>query len=133
MTLRRPRLLAAAALAAGAALAVPASAEPLPAGVVNVVAPPQGSAVGYATPSVLSTAGTSLSFLNLDTTTHDVTSRKTRTIVVKRKKRTVPLFSAPITPGGAVSVIPGTDKLPAGTYDFYCSLHPGMTGSLTVQ
>jgi plastocyanin len=129
----RLRTLLLALAAGGAAVALPASAEPLPDGVVNVVAGPQASATNYITTQVLSTAGSTVSFANLDTTTHDVTSRATRTVVVKKKKRVVPLFSAPITAGGAVSAIPATAGLKPGTYDFYCSLHPGMTGTLTVQ
>lgn len=129
----RFRTLLLAAVGAAAAVAVPASAEPLPDGAAHVVAGPQGSATNYVTPSVLATAGSTVSFANLDTTTHDVTSRATRTIVVKKKKRVVPLFAAPITAGGGVSKIAGTGGLKAGRYDFYCSLHPGMTGTLTVQ
>jgi plastocyanin len=129
----RPRTLLLAATAGAAVLALPASAQPLPDGAVNVVAGPQGSATNYVTTQVVATAGTLVGFANLDTTTHDVTSRATRTIVVKKKKRVVPLFHAPITASGGVTAIPGTDGLKPGTYDFYCSLHPGMTGTLTVQ
>jgi plastocyanin len=133
MTPLRPRTLLLVAAAAAAAVALPASAQPLPDGLVNVVAGPQASATNYLTTQVVSTAGSTVSFANLDTTTHDVTSRATRTVVVKKKKKVVPLFSAPITAGGGVSAIPGTSGLKAGTYDFYCSLHPGMTGTLVVQ
>lgn len=117
----------------GTALALPASAQPLPDGAVNVVAGPQGSATNYLTTELVATAGTAVSFANLDTTTHDVTSRATRTVIVKKKKKVVPLFATPITPSGGVKEVLGTDGLKAGTYDFYCSLHPGMTGTLTVQ
>ena len=133
MTPLRPRTLLLAAAAAATALALPASAQPLPDRVVNVVAGPQGSATNYLTTRVVSTAGTTVTFANHDTTTHDVTSRATKTIVVKKKKRVVPLFAAPITAGGGVSPIPASAGLKPGTYDFYCSLHPGMTGTLTVQ
>ena len=121
-------------LAAGAtALAVPASAQPLPERAVNVVAGPQGSATNYVTTRLVATPGTKVSLVNLDTTTHDVTSRATKTVVVKKKKRVVPLFHAPITASGGVAPVLGTEGLKAGDYDFYCSLHPGMTGTLTVQ
>lgn len=129
----RPRTLLLVVAAGAAALAAPAAAQPLPEGVVNVVAGPQASATNYVTTQVLSSSGTTVSFLNLDTTTHDVTSRATKTVVVKKKKRVVPLFHAPITASGGVSAIPGTEGLAPGSYDFYCSLHPGMTGTLTVQ
>lgn len=131
--LTRPRLLLAAAAAVVGALAAPSSAEPLPEGATQILSGPQGSATNYLTPQVLTTAGSVVSFTNLDQTTHDVTSRQTRTVVVKKKKKKVPLFSAPITAGGQMTAIPGTEKLKPGEYDFYCSLHPGMTGTLTVQ
>lgn len=128
-----PRTLLLVAAAGAAALAAPATAQPLPEGVVNVVAGPQGSATNYVTTQVVATAGTTVGFANLDTTTHDVTSRATKTVVIKKKKRVVPLFHAPITPSGGVTAIPGTEGLKPGSYDFYCTLHPGMTGTLTVQ
>lgn len=137
MTRTRPRTVLSVALTGVAAtslvLASTAGAQPLPTGAVNVVSGPQGSATGYLTPQVVSTAGTVVQFVNGDTTTHDVTSRATKTVVVKKRKRQVPIFSAPITASGGMSAIPATAELKAGTYDFYCSLHPGMKGVLTVQ
>jgi plastocyanin len=133
MNLHRPRLLLVAAATAVAALAAPSSAAPLPEGASQVLSGPQGSATNYLTPQVLTTAGSVVSLTNLDQTTHDVTSRDTRTVVVKKKKKKVPLFSSPIVAGGQTAAIPGTEDLKPGDYDFYCSLHPGMTGTLTVQ
>jgi plastocyanin len=54
-------------------------------------------------------------------------------MIVKKKKRMVPLFASAITPGGGTSPVVGTAALKPGSYDFFCSLHPGMTGTLTVQ
>lgn len=133
MNLHRPRLLLVAVGAVVAALAAPSAAAPLPEGATQVLAGPQGSATNYLTPQVVTTAGSVVSFTNLDQTTHDVTSRDTRVVVVKKKKKKVPLFSAPITSGGQMTEIPGTAALKPGSYDFYCSLHPGMTGTLVVQ
>lgn len=133
MRTSRPRTLVLVAAAGAAALALPASAQPLPDGAVNIVSGPQGSATNYLTTRVVSTTGTTVSFLNLDTTTHDVTSRATKTIVVKKKKKAVPLFHAPITAAGAATPVTGTEALKPGAYDFFCTLHPGMTGTLTVQ
>lgn len=130
---RRPRLLLLAAGAGLAALAAPSGAAPLPDGASQVVSGPQSSATNYLTPQVATTAGSLVSFTNLDQTTHDVTSRDTRVVVVRKKKKKVPLFSAPITAGGQMTKIPGTQALKPGSYDFYCSLHPGMTGTLVVQ
>jgi plastocyanin len=130
---RRSRVVLLAAAAAGTALAVPAGAAPLPEGTVNVVAGPQAAVTDYVTQQLVSTAGTVVTFANIDTTTHDVTSRATRTVVIKGRKKQVPLFASPITSNGELTKIVGTDKLKPGTYDFFCSLHPAMTGTLTVQ
>lgn len=131
--LTRPRLLLAVTAAAVAALAAPSSAQPLPEGASQVVSGPQGSATNFLTAQVLTTAGSVVSFTNLDQTTHDVTSRDTRTVVVKKRKKQVPIFASPITASGQMAAIEGTESLKPGDYDFYCSLHPGMTGTLTVQ
>ena len=132
MTRPRPRLLLLGALTAAAALAVPASAQPLPDGAVQIVAGPQAPATGYATQQVYATAGSVVTFTNLDTTTHDVTSRATKTVVVKGKKRQRPLFTGGANGGGSTALV-STKGLKPGTYAFFCSLHPGMTGTLTVQ
>jgi plastocyanin len=131
MTRPRPLLLA-GLLAGTAAMAVPAVAQPLPDGAVEVLAGPQAPATGYLTQQVLSTAGSAVTFTNLDTTTHDVTSRATKTVIVKGKKRQRPLFAGGVNGGGTVTIA-ATKTLKPGTYDFFCSLHPGMTGVLTVQ
>ena len=129
----RPRPLLLVGLLAGAtAMAIPAVAQPLPDGAVQVLAGPQAPATGYLTQKVFSTAGSALTFTNLDTTTHDVTSRATKTVVVKGKKRQRPLFTGGANGGGSIT-IGSTKDLKPGTYDFFCSLHPGMTGVLTVQ
>lgn len=137
---RRPAVSRRGALAvsacgalAVAVLAVPSSAEPLPTGVVNAIVGPQGSTAGYLTRTVVSTTGSVVTFVNLDQTTHDITSRATKTVVVKKKKKQVPLFRSEIVAGGATGTIAATATLAAGSYDFFCSLHPGMTGTLMVQ
>ena len=131
MTRRRPLLLV-GLLAGATATAVPAVAQPLPDGAVQVLAGPQAPATGYLTQQVLSTAGSALTFTNLDTTSHDVTSRATKTVVVKGKKRQRPLFTGGVNGGGSITLA-STKNLRPGTYAFFCSLHPGMTGNLAVQ
>jgi plastocyanin len=131
MTRPRPLLLA-GLLAGAAAMAAPAVAQPLPDGAVEVLAGPQAPATGYVTQQVFSTAGSAVTFTNLDTTTHDVTSRATKTVIVKGKKRQRPLFTGGANGGGTVTIA-STKGLKPGTYAFFCSLHPGMTGTLTVQ
>lgn len=130
----RPRLLIVTATLGSVALALQASGQPLPTGVVSIAAGPQGAAYGYLTPQVVSSAGTEVTFVNVDQTSHDVTSRATKTVKVRGKRKQVPLFAAPITNGsGSTSTMPATASLKPGTYDFFCSLHPGMKGTLTVQ
>jgi plastocyanin len=131
MTRPRPLLLA-GLLAGAAAMAAPAVAQPLPDGAVEVLAGPQAPATGYVTQQVFSTAGSALTLTNLDTTTHDVTSRATKTVIVKGKKRQRPLFTGGANGGGSVTIA-STKGLKPGTYAFFCSLHPGMTGTLPVQ
>jgi plastocyanin len=128
----RRRLLLGCLVAATAVLALPAEAQPLPDGAVEVIAGPQAPATGYLTEQVYSTVGSVVTFTNLDQTTHDVTSRATKTVVVKGKKRQRPLFSAGIAGGGSTPIL-STKDLKPGTYAFLCTLHPGMTGALTVQ
>ena len=88
----------------------------------TVVAGPGAVYTTYVTPvAVVQADDPKLTFLNLDVAPHDVDH-----------KAPVPLFGMdPIGLGqtGAVNFFGNT--LDAGTvYDFYCSLHPGMTGKL---
>ena len=95
-------------------------------GAAGVVAtPPQGTVLGFAPPRVVLTKGSTLTFVNGDSTTHDVTATATRS--------GTPLFRADYTNGGASSEVKGVKNLPAGTYPFVCSLHSNMTGELRVQ
>ena len=44
-----------------------------------------------------------------------------------------PLFRTGNVPAGQMREIDGTQYLSAGSYAFFCSLHPGMTGTLPVS
>jgi plastocyanin len=90
-----------------------------------VLAGPQSQAIGYFTPLVAMATDTSLIFGNADQIGHDVTSRA-------RGADGKPLFRSRVTTTGATSSVTGADHLPPGEYDFYCSLHPNMTGTLHV-
>jgi FtsP/CotA-like multicopper oxidase with cupredoxin domain len=90
-----------------------------------VVVGPGGASTGYYTAVSLMTTGGSLTFVNLDQLAHTVTS-------VARKPDGSPLFNGNALPGKTVQV-QGVDKLPAGTYQFYCQFHPNMTGQLIVE
>jgi plastocyanin len=69
----------------------------------------------------------SLSFANLDVAQHDVTA-------VQDGPDGKPLFQTPLIGFGQTAPVDGTDGLTAGqTYDFFCSIHPGMRGQLIVR
>ena len=96
-----------------------------PAGAAGVVATtPNGASVGFVSPRIVLTQGSSLTFFNGDSMTHDVASAKTR------KGR--PLFKADYTDGGASNPVAGVENLKPGTYPFICSLHTSMEGELTI-
>jgi plastocyanin len=120
--MRRPLL---ALLALGVAAVVhPAVAAPGDVGGV-VVAGPGGATLGYTTRVTVSPQGTPLTFYNADQLAHTVTS-------VDRDVEGRPLFDSSTLPGSTVTVA-GADRLRAGSYSFFCSFHPNMSGTLLVQ
>jgi plastocyanin len=101
-------------------LALPASAS-----AAQVVAGP--TPVSYQNPNVTIDQGEQLSFLNLDLTApHDVTA-------LDPGPGGTALFRSETV--GALAQVPvvGADKLDPGSYDFVCSVHSFMTGTLTVR
>jgi plastocyanin len=108
------RVRSAAIVAAVAALTVVASAR----ADERVIAAPLAS--GFVNPNVSIDQGEKLTFFNPDVAPHDVTSVESG------------LFSSETVSTGTETPVDGADKLPAGTYDFICSVHPYMTGTLTV-
>lgn len=108
------------ALVAGAALVAPATAAqgatiyggPLP--------------VSYANPDVTIAPGEQLTFFNLDLTApHDVVS-----IAIGSDFR--PVFRSETVGFGTEVPVVGVEKLPAGRYDYICSIHSNMDGTVTV-
>jgi cytochrome c len=91
----------------------------------NVIAGPGGQTAGFLTTSVTLAQGSNLTFTNLDIVAHNVAS----TAVREDGRR---LFAAPNT-GTGTTVVEGAEKLPVGSYDFLCTVHPSMTGKLEVQ
>lgn len=69
--------------------------------------------------------GEKVTFTNGDIATHDVTAKA---LGANGK----PLFQSEKTGPGQSNEVVGADKLPAGTYDYNCSIHPNMTGTITV-
>jgi polyvinyl alcohol dehydrogenase (cytochrome) len=108
-----------------AAYRIPSSATSA-ASAPAVAAGPGAATAGYATRTALTRAGRPAEFVNADITAHDV-------IAKQRGKNGKPVFRSPLVSAGQISPIAGIDQLDPGVYDFYCSLHTNMTGSLTVQ
>jgi polyvinyl alcohol dehydrogenase (cytochrome) len=98
----------------------------LPAG-PSIVSGPGAASTGYATPAMISFAGSKVSYTNVDNVLHDVTA-------TDKGPDGRPLFQSKLIGLGESTSVDGTEKLAAGkTYSFYCSIHPGMKGTLAVQ
>jgi plastocyanin len=91
-----------------------------------VVAGPGAASTGYATPAMIGFAGGTLSFTNLDVVQHDVTA-------TDKGPDGRPLFQSKLIGLGESAPVNGVEKLKAGSYSFYCSIHPGMKGTLAIQ
>ena len=132
-SLRRPALV----LAAGALLLASPGAQAAPPVPSLAVAGPQAPIVGFATPTVISLQGQALTFANGDTTGHDITSKLTKPVKVKFGKKyyvtQVPIFRSENVAAGGTGPVVGVEGLKPGTYQFFCSLHTSMTGTLMVQ
>jgi polyvinyl alcohol dehydrogenase (cytochrome) len=93
----------------------------------SVVAAPGAASTGYATPAMTTQKGGPLTFLNLDNVQHDVVS-------VQKGPDGNPLFRSKLIGLAETAPVEGLDKVQSGqTYEFYCSVHPGMRGNLIVQ
>jgi plastocyanin len=84
-----------------------------------------GPGTQYLTTSVTMAQGERLTFMNLDVTGHDVTAKKVAA-------DTKPVFGTPVQATGSSAFVDGSQYLTTGRYDFYCSVHPFMHGTLTV-
>jgi plastocyanin len=113
---------ASTASTAGAPPATPAAAT---------IKIPQGASVqgnpAYDPDSITVKAGDTIAVENEDSTPHTVTNGKDATDPNMGK-----LFDTSIINAGDSSEIVTTDLKP-GEYPFFCSVHPYMTGSMTVQ
>jgi plastocyanin len=79
----------------------------------------------FTTPAVTIDQGERLTFRNTDIAGHDVTARQSG-------PDGKPLFSTPLIANGETAFVEGSQFLTTGRYDFLCSVHPTMTGALTV-
>lgn len=85
-----------------------------------VVAGPGSASATYLTPAmIVNAANPKLTFLNLDLAQHDVDHRGDPQ-----------LFSSPLIGAGQTTPVTFAGPLEPGTYQFYCSIHPNMTGQL---
>lgn len=120
-----------AVLAAATAVVAPLAA-PGHAAVATAVASPQAATVGFATPRVVIVQGQVLTFVNLDTAGHTLTSVTTRKVRKGRRIYRVPIFNSGYVQTGKAPV-KGTEKLKPGSYAFYCQPHGLMKGTLVVR
>lgn len=92
-----------------------------------IVAVPGSTYTTYATPVMVTQVGGPLNFMNFDLPQHDV-------IADDKGPDGRPLFQSKLSGLGEVAPIEGLDRVKSGqTYGFFCSLHPGMRGSLIVR
>lgn len=97
-----------------------------PAG-ATVIAGPGAASTTYATPVMLTQVGGPLSFTNLDAAQHDVTA-------TQKGPDGKPLFASKLVGLGGTTPVEGLDRVQAGqSYEFFCSIHPGMRGTLIVR
>ena len=68
--------------------------------------------------------GEPLFFRNIDLQRHD--------LVAKDRAGGKPLFGTPLLDSGQEALVQGAQQLRGGNYAFFCTIHPFMTGTLTV-
>jgi plastocyanin len=79
----------------------------------------------YSATDVTIDQGNKVTFTNNDTVSHDVTARD-------KGSDGKPVFASDLAGTGESKTVKGTEYLTTGTYDFVCSIHPQMTGTLHV-
>ncbi len=96
-------------------------------GGATVIAGPGATSTTYATPVAITKPGGPVTFRNLDIAQHDVTS-------VKKRRKGKPLFHSRLVGLGESAPVMGLSRVKSGqNYQFYCSIHPGMRGTLIVR
>ena len=125
-------------LSAVATLSVLGAASPANAAIV--FAPPGGFQAGFVPPAAVTTVGGPLSFVNGDIQPHNVIATSDF-LPKKAVKKTpwcksypaakCPIFWSETVPLGGTATVLGTENLESGgRYEFFCSVHPGMKGTL---
>ena len=78
----------------------------------------------YSSSVVTVDQGEALIFRNADLNRHDLVS--------KQQAGGKPLFSTPLLSTGGEALVQGVQQLKGGNYEFFCTIHTYMTGTLTV-
>jgi plastocyanin len=112
---------------------------------LTVVSGPEAQEYGYLTPQIVVNQGGTLQYSNFDVVRHDVVQdvaadhtafkgprSKQPSWCRQFKKHQCPLFYSKLQGVGQTENVLGVNNLKAGAYSFYCTLHPGMKGTLTV-
>ncbi|HEV2757518.1 MAG TPA: plastocyanin/azurin family copper-binding protein [Actinomycetota bacterium] len=130
----------ASVIAAAAALLL---TVPAPAHAAVAAAAPGGFVAGFATPVVVAAPGEAITFANADVAPHNFVADGVYLAKKDAKKarwcsaytlKNCPLFWSPTIAAGETADVEGTDYLEAGKqYPFFCSVHPGMKGTLVVR
>jgi plastocyanin len=79
----------------------------------------------YVNPTVTIDQGEKVTFQNLDTVDHDVTAKAKGT-------DGQPLFHSALVGTGGSSDVAGTEYLTSGSYEYFCSIHSFMQGTIEV-
>jgi plastocyanin len=128
-------MLILAVAAAGAAAATEHEEETVADNIV--VAGPGAFQAGYATPVALAGPGVGLTFHNLDLPRHDVVAHHAygpddNPWCEAYPAGACPAFWSPLVGLGESAEVLGLDQLETGVYEFYCTAHPWMHGTLVV-
>ena len=117
-------------------LAAPASSAAAAAG-------PGGFAAGFVTPVVVAAPGEAITFANFDAAPHNFVA-STAFMPKKQAKKAkwcsgydkgrCPLFWSQTITAGQTTEVEGVDLLESGAqYEFICTVHPNMKGTLVVR
>lgn len=130
-------------IAVGAAAALAVVAVPAPAHAIVIFSGPGAFATGYTTPVVVAPQGGPLEYVNGDIQPHNViafedflpkkVAKKTEWCKGYEKKE-CPIFWSKTVTLGATATVQGLENTESGEqYTFFCSVHPGMKGTLVIQ
>jgi plastocyanin len=108
---------------------------PVPVGTVSLAVP--GSWLSnYVPPAAAATVGGALTLINLDIQYHDFVADQaygpdSQPWCVTFRAGSCPLFWSPLIATGETTSVLGLENLVAGqVYQYYCTIHPPMRGSL---